>query len=60
MPGWYKQWTFALMRYQPAIDAEVEAERNNGFVAIVLGNMVVNVLYQGNAEVGVNAYVYVC
>ncbi len=48
------------MRYQPAIDAEVEAERNNGFVAIVLGNMVVNVLYQGNAEVGVNAYVYVC
>jgi hypothetical protein len=45
-----------LVRFIPAVDVDLQVERDNGFVAMVLGNFVLSLLYQNSAVFGLNGY----
>ena len=40
----------------PAIDVDRQSDRDNGFVAMVLGNFVVSIIYQNTASLGLNVF----
>ena len=46
------RWTY----YAPAIDVDMQCERDNQFVALVLGNFVLNMIYQNVGLFGFNSF----
>jgi hypothetical protein len=46
-----------LLEYYPAVNMDLRIERTNNFITMVLGYIVVNLIYQSSALIGLNTLV---